>query len=73
MAVEKRNFLLTHVTELMKYQSSPHPITRRYPTRDYVSHHAVHVREQYEHIYTQRQVAAIQAKRGTYAEFAGLS
>ncbi len=72
MAVEKRNILLTHVTEKMEYRSSSHPVPNRYPVRDDSSLHATHVREQYDRVYTHREVAAIQSKGGTYAEFSGL-
>lgn len=71
MAVIKKNLLLTHVTERMAYKSSAHPVKTRYPQRLDYEAHARNLNEQYERLYSQREVAAIHSK-GTYAEFSGV-
>lgn len=75
MSVEKRNILLSGITERMAYKSSAHPVSKKYPVRqDYMSH-AGYVKRQYNSVIRQsldqRQVAAIKMK-GTYAEFSGV-
>ena len=69
MSVEKRNILLSGITERMAYKSSAHPVSKKYPVRqDYMSH-AGYVKRQYNSVIRQsldqRQVAAIKMK-GTW-------
>ena len=75
MAVDKRNLLLSDITETMKYKSSSHPIGSNYPPRRNYSSHAKNVSRKYESAikrsYDQKQVAAMKMK-GTYAEFSGV-
>ena len=76
MAVEKRNIILSDITERMAYKSSAHPITKKYPVRQNYAAHAGNVKRQYNSVIRQaldqRQVAAIKMK-GTYAEFSGVA
>ena len=75
MVIEKRNIILTGITERLDYKSSSHPVAKHYPTRDNCSSHAVHVKRQYDSMIKesldQKQVAAIKMK-GIYAEFSGV-
>lgn len=76
MAVEKRNILLSDITERMDYKSSAHPVSKHYPSRQDYAAHAENVKHQYNSVIrqslNQRQVAAIKMK-GTYAEFSGVA
>lgn len=75
MSVDKRNIFLENVTEPLVYKSSSHPITKHYPERANVSYHASYLKNKFEQCrqqdITQKQVAAIKYKNGTYLEFAG--
>lgn len=75
MSVEKRNILLTDITERMAYKSSAHPISKNYPIRKDRVAHAKYLKHQYTSVMRQsldqRQIAAIKMK-GTYAEFSGV-
>ena len=73
MAVEKKNIFLKNTIEPLPYasKSSPGP-EKRIPNRD-VNAHAVFLKHKLEQAYaaslTQKQVAAIRYKEGTYLEF----
>ena len=73
MAVEKRNILLTNITEPMKYTPQKGRAKKNIPSRDCVSH-ARNISKQYDvfikETLKQKQVAAIKMK-GMYAEFSG--
>lgn len=72
MAVEKKNIFLTHTVETMPYSSKPMLPGRNYPKRT-VEKHAEFVQKKLQECYasslTQKQVAAIRYKEGTYLEF----
>ena len=72
MAVAKKNIFLTDTVESMPYVSSSRPIGTHFPTR-VVSTHAAFIqsklKECYDKSLTQKQVAAIKYKEGTYLEF----
>lgn len=75
MAVEKRNILLTSITESKQYNSrSGRSREKNIPQRDYTSH-AQYVRGKYNSVISealsQKQVAAIKM-RGMYAEFSSM-
>jgi len=73
MAVEKRDIFLSNTIEPLPYVSrgSPGP-DKRIPPRD-VNAHATFLKRKFEEVYaqslTQKQVAAIRYKEGTYLEF----
>lgn len=75
MSVEKRNIFLDNITEPLDYKSTPHPIKQKFPTRDNISSHATYLKKSFERCrqqdITQKQVAAIKYKNGTYLEFSG--
>ena len=71
MNIEKKNLLLSEITENMQYKSKAAPRKKNYPARSNVQSHGRDIRSKYEHIYDQKQVAAIKMK-GTYAEFSGM-
>ena len=75
MSVDKRNIFLESVTEPLVYKSSPHPVKKHYPERNNVSYHATYLKNKFEQCrqqdLTQKQVAAIKYKNGTYLEFVG--
>ena len=75
MSVEKKNIFLENVTEPLEYKSESHPITKHYPARDNISNHATYLKNKFNQCrqqdITQKQVAAIKYKSGTYLEFAG--
>ena len=72
MAVEKRNIFLTHTVETMPYISTSKPIGTNYPKRT-VAEHAAFIEKKLQKCYadslSQKQVAAIRYKEGTYLEF----
>ena len=72
MAVEKRNIFLTDTAETMLYTSTPKPIGTRYPKRNTATQ-AMRIQKKLEECYakslTQKQVAVIREKEGTYLEF----
>lgn len=74
MAVDKRNILLTNITENMQFKGKGGRGSKRIPSRDYSSH-ARRISEKYESFIssalTQKQMAAIKMK-GTYAEFTSM-
>ena len=74
MAVEKRNILLTGVTENMQYKGTGGRGKKRIPPRNR-SAHAGYIGGRYEsfinQVLSQKQVAAIKMK-GMYAEFSGM-
>lgn len=75
MAVEKRNILLTDITENVQYKSKGRRgRDKNIPTRDFASH-AQYVRRKYDAVVrealSQKQVAAIKMK-GMYAEFTSM-
>lgn len=75
MSVEKRNIILSNITEQMAYNSSARLIPKKYPERqDYVAH-AGYVKRQYTSVIdqsrAQRQVSSNKMK-GTYIEFSGV-
>lgn len=72
MAIDKRNIFLKETVESMPYISSPKPVDTKYPKREISSHAAFIQRklnECYQNSLTQKQVAAIRYKEGTYLEF----
>ena len=72
MAVEKKNIFLTQTVETMPYTSTSRPIGTNYPKRTVATHAAFiqrKLQECYTNSLTQRQVAAIRYKEGTYLEF----
>lgn len=73
MAVEKRNILLTNITEPMKYKGVGGRGKRNIPARNRQTHASL-ISKRYEsfvsQVLTQKQVAAIKMK-GMYAEFTG--
>ena len=75
MAVEKRNILLSNVTEAQAYKSSSHPVTKKYPSRTNAVSHASSISHQLQNCksqsVTQKQAAAIKYKEGMYLEFSG--
>ena len=72
MAVEKKNIFLKQTAETMPYISSSKPIGTNFPKRT-VETHAKFVQRKLQECYsdslTQKQVAAIRYKEGTYLEF----
>lgn len=73
MAVEKRNIFLSDTIEPLPYVSRSNPGSeKRIPFRD-VNAHATFLKRKFEEVYalslTQKQVAAIRYKEGTYLEF----
>ncbi len=73
MAVEKKNIFLTHTVETMPYASTSKPIGTNYPKRTVATHAAFiqrKLQECYVNSLSQKQVAAIRYKEGTYLEFA---
>lgn len=72
MAVEKRNIFLTQTVETMPYTSTSKPIGTNYPKRTVATHAAFiqrKLQECYSKSLSQKQVAAIRYKEGTYLEF----
>ena len=72
MAVEKKNIFLRQTVETMPYTSTSRPIGTNYPKRTVATHAAFiqrKLQECYTNSLTQRQVAAIRYKEGTYLEF----
>lgn len=72
MVVEKKNIFLTQTVETMPYTSTSRPIGTNYPKRTVATHAAFiqrKLQECYTNSLTQRQVAAIRYKEGTYLEF----
>ena len=74
MAVEKKNIILSKTAESLSYASTPRNIGRNYPSRNITSH-AESIKRKLDNWFsqslTQRQVAAIRCKEGTYLEFFG--
>lgn len=74
MAVEKKNILLTNITDSMEYRGNPGRGSKSIPPRDYSSH-ARNISGKYESFVnqalSQKQVAAIKMK-GMYAEFSSM-
>lgn len=75
MAVEKKNILLTDITEPVQYKSKGgRGGEKKIPVRDYTSH-ANYIRGKYDSVVnealSQKQVAAIKMK-GMYAEFTSM-
>lgn len=74
MAVEKKNIILSKTAESLSYASTPRNIGRNYPSRNITSH-AESIKRKLDNCFsqslTQRQVAAIRCKEGTYLEFFG--
>ena len=75
MAVEKKNILLTDITEPVQYRSKGgRGGEKKIPVRDYTSH-ANYIRGKYDSVVnealSQKQVAAIKMK-GMYAEFTSM-
>ena len=75
MAVEKRNIVLTDITESVQYKSKGgRGGEKKIPVRDYTSH-AHYIRGKYDSVVnealSQKQVAAIKMK-GMYAEFTSM-
>lgn len=73
MAVDKKNIFLSNTIEPLPYSSKSAPGSeKRIPQRD-VNAHANFLKQRFEEIYTasltQKQVAAIRYKEGTYLEF----
>lgn len=68
----KKNIFLTQTVETMPYTSTSRPIGTNYPKRTVATHAAFiqrKLQECYTNSLTQRQVAAIRYKEGTYLEF----
>lgn len=76
MAVEKKNIFLTNTVETMPYTSSQGGRNSNFPRRD-VQHHADIIQTKLEECYgealSEKQIAAIKYKEGTYLEFSGAS
>lgn len=74
MAVSKKNIFLTQTVEAMPYMSLPSRGSSKFPNRD-VNFHANRIQTKLNECYgealTQKQVAAIKYKDGTYLEFSG--
>ncbi len=77
MSVNKRNIFLENITEQLGYKSTPHSMKKHYPPRENASNHAAFLKNKFDicrqQALTQKQVAAIKYKNGTYLEFAGES
>lgn len=74
MAVEKKNIFLTQTVESMPYMSSQSRGSSKFTDRE-VNFHANRIKTKLEECYgealSQKQVAAIKYKDGTYLEFSG--
>jgi hypothetical protein len=75
MAVDKKNIFLSNTIEQLPYVSKSHPGSEnKIPSRD-VNAHANFLKHKFAEVYaqslTQKQVAAIRYKEGTYLEFSG--
>lgn len=75
MAVEKKNLLLTDITESISYKSRRSRVgNKKIPNRDYIAH-ANYVREKYDEVINQalskKQIDAVKMK-GMYVEFSGM-
>lgn len=72
MVVEKKNIFLKQTVEIMPYKSEAKPIGKNFPKRD-TNIHANIIQRKIQQCYveslTQKQVAAIRYKEGTYLEF----
>lgn len=76
MAVDKKNIFLSQTAESLSYTSSPRPMGSNYPRRTTATHADFiqrKLKDCYDEALTQRQVAAIRYKEGTYLEFSGAS
>lgn len=75
MNIEKRNIFLTETERSLPYSSASGGPTHAYPHRDNPSRHAAFIsmrlQECRDQSLTQKQVAAIKYKEGTYLEFSG--
>lgn len=72
MAVQKKNIFLTQTADSMPYTSTSKPIGTNFPKRTVATHAAFikrKLQECYNNSLTQKQVAAIRYKEGTYLEF----
>lgn len=71
--VEKKNFFLKNTKTSRRYSSRPGNGSTNYPVRIDKNHHASIIQKKlndsYQQSYTQKQVAAIRYKNGTYLEF----
>jgi subtilisin family serine protease len=75
LAVNKKNIFLNNTAESIHYGQKGHPVTTNYPMRSDKCKHANFISKQLKtamnQSYTQKQVAAIRYKEGTYLEFVG--
>ena len=77
MAVDKRNIFLESTKDVLPYVSGSKPFKRKFPLRSDPAAHAAFIsrklQECKEQSLSQKQVAAIRYKEGTYLEFSGAS
>lgn len=77
MAVDKRNIFLESTKDVLPYVSGSKPFKRKFPLRSNPAAHAAFIsrklQECKEQSLSQKQVAAIRYKEGTYLEFLGAS
>lgn len=76
MAVEKKNIFLSETRDTLPYVSSSKPFEHNYPVRTDPGAHASFITRKLNECrnqdLSQRQVAAIRYKTGTYLEFSGM-
>ena len=76
MAVEKKNIFLSETRDTLPYVSSSKPFEHNYPVRTNPGAHASFITRRLNECrsqeLSQRQVAAIRYKTGTYLEFSGM-
>ena len=76
MAVDKKNIFLSETRDTLPYVSSSKPIEHNYPVRTNPGAHASFISRKLNECrnqeLSQRQVAAIRYKTGTYLEFSGM-
>ena len=77
MAVDKKNIFLETTKDVLPYVSGSKRFERRFPLRRDPAAHAAFIsrklQECKEQSLSQKQVAAIRYKEGTYLEFSGAS
>lgn len=77
MAVDKRNIFLESTKDVLPYVSGSKPFKRKFPLRSDPAAHGAFIsrklQECKEQSLSQKQVAAIRYKEGTYLEFSGAS
>lgn len=76
MAVPKKNIFLTQTAEALPYTSTAIKVDAKFPKREDIYLHAHRLKDKlqkcYEESLSQKQVAAIKYKDGTYMEFSGV-